>query len=569
MAREEMISPELQKNSIEEWARRKRRRIVKWVVDLDATGRNFKRKIMEAIGYVEDGTAKEIAVWKYSRFGRVRHGNAVNLERVERAGGQLESATEDIDARNAVGRFQRGMLLELAAFESDRAGEQWIETHQWRRDHGLPAMGRPRFGYTWHQRKRYEPDGTVTVHEERYEPDPKTSKVVEDLYLRYIAGESFRSLALWLNDEGHRTVRGDLWSGKAVKRYMDSGFPAGYLRLHLKTCPQGSFPHDCEQYELVRHPTLHHPAIISDDTWRQYQERRDFTRTAAPRARHAAYPLTSLVRCGLCNGAARRNVDHRGQARYVCLKRAERGQHSCPGTGLKSEVIEGAVRAKLAHFVDEINGAAGSAEVAVPGQRGRDSKDRRRAQLEESLAKLERSIVRHMRAYAMAEDDDPNGNLEKEYLATLRDLRAEKSALTEELAKLRADLEGGGQETTKAAAITVVEGLLEEWETLPPNRLNALLRKVVEKVILQPGNGTMEIYPTWTSEPWTWTDPQADKPKSKHAAVLAMREANPGVRPQQIVDQLAAQGVTVTAGYIRACVSRAARASRKRGDGGL
>jgi DNA invertase Pin-like site-specific DNA recombinase len=128
---EEKISDELQKAAIEDAARRRGRTIVKWIPDLDATGRNFKRRIMEAISAVETGSfegANEIWVWKYSRFGRNRHGVAINLARVEQAGGHLISATEEIDATTATGRFTRGMLFELAAFESDRIGEQWRET---------------------------------------------------------------------------------------------------------------------------------------------------------------------------------------------------------------------------------------------------------------------------------------------------------------------------------------------------------------------------------------------------------------------------------------------------------
>ena len=568
MLREEAISPELQRSAIQDWARRTGHRIVDWVEDLDKTGRNFRRRIMGVIERVESGEVKAIAVWKYSRFGRTRTGVSANLARVEKAGGQLISATEQLDARTAIGRFQRGMIMEFNAFESDRAGEQWMETHQWRRDHGLPAMGRPRFGYIWHQRRRFQPDGTVILQEERYEPDAVLQDVVAQLYTRYIAGEPFHSLALWLNDEGHRTVRDEFWTGKAVKRYTDSGFAAGYLRFHLKTCPEGSFPHECENYELTRHPTLHHPAIISDDTWRQYQDRRDFTKGAAPRARTASYPLTGLVRCGICENSARRSVGRKkGHVRYVCLARAEKGGHACPGTGVRAEVIETAARDVLAQFVEEIEGAASREGAAVPEQRHHDANVRRRTKLEETVSKLERSISRHMRVYAMAEEDDSDGALEKEYLATLRELRAEKSAATKELAKLRDEAEDGGAASKELAAVVVAKGLLAEWDTLPSDRMNVLLRRVVARIVLKPGNQAIDIYPAWGADPWRWTDPGAGKPKSKSAAVLAERAAHPGASNQEIADRLAREGVVVSVDYVRLCVSRAARLARARGGG--
>lgn len=500
LAREETISPELQRESITKWAQRTGHRIVDWVEDLDKSGRNFKRRIMGVIERVEGGEARVIAVWKYSRFGRTRTGVPANLARVEKAGGQLLSATEEVDARTAIGRFQRGMIMEFNAFESDRAGEQWAETHQWRRDQGLPAMGGERFGYVWHRRKIYQPDGTVTLQEERYEPDPGTAAVVTGLYTRYVTGTPFRSLALELNEQGHRTVRGVLWSAGSVKRYLDSGFAAGYLRFHRKNCPGEATAHSCNEYDLVRHPTLHHPALITDDTWQQYTDRRGFTRTAAPRARNATYPLTGLVRCGECQWSARRSADSRGirEVRYRCNRRWTRGPHACPGTSVMLSVIEASIKAFLVDVADETSADAASGSAESPtGQRRQDSEARRRAELEESVARLERSISRHMRAYAMAEDDGQDGELEREYLATLKELRLEKSAVKSQLADLVEDLESGGAEQRRAAAVPVAVGLLAEWDSMPAPRINVLLRQVISRVDLL-SDRSARVVPAWS-----------------------------------------------------------------------
>jgi len=499
LAREEMISPELQRESITKWAQRTGHRIVDWVEDLDKTGRNFKRRIVGVIERIEAGEARVIAVWKYSRFGRTRTGVPANLARVEKAGGQLLSATEEVDARTAIGRFQRGMIMEFNAFESDRAGEQWAETHQWRRDQGLPAMGGARFGYVWHRRKTYQPDGTVTLQEERYEPDPDTATTAADLYLGYITGRSFRSLALDLNEGGHRTVRGVLWSASSVRRYLDSGFPAGYLRFHRPSCPGAATAHSCDEYDLVRHPTLHHPALITDDIWRQYTERRGFTRTAAPHTRNAAYPLTGLVKCGECKGSAKRSVDVRRvrEVRYLCTSRNNMGPHACPGTSVMVSVIEASIKGFLAELADETcaDAASGSAEFLMR-QRRSDSEAQQRAELEESVAKLERSIGRHMRAYAMAEDDGPDGELEREYLSTLKELRLEKAAVKSQLAALVDDLESGGEEHRRAAAVPVAVDLLAEWDTMPAPRINVLLRQVISRVDLL-GDRSVRVLPAW------------------------------------------------------------------------
>ncbi|MEO3868201.1 recombinase family protein [Nonomuraea sp. B12E4] len=154
MTLEEKISPAIQRDAIGASAARRGYDIPPgrwpqggWTEDLDVSGRDFQRTITAAIAQVEKGAAKAILVWKYSRFGRNRMGNQLNLARLEAAGGELVSATEEVDSTTAVGKFTRGMLMGLAAFESDRAGEQWAEAYQNRLARGLPPIGGEYFGY--------------------------------------------------------------------------------------------------------------------------------------------------------------------------------------------------------------------------------------------------------------------------------------------------------------------------------------------------------------------------------------------------------------------------------------
>jgi DNA invertase Pin-like site-specific DNA recombinase len=501
LAREEMISPELQRASIESWARISGRRIVKWVIDLDATGRNFKRKIMKAISYIEDGTAKEIAVWKYSRFGRNRHGNAVNLERVERAGGQLESSTEQIDARSAVGRFQRGMLFEVAAFESDRAGEQWKETHNWRRANGLPSAGKPRFGYIWHPRKITNPDGSVTIQQERYEHNPSTAPIVAELYQRYVDGVGFDTLAKELNTAGIFTLRGSKWWGESLRTYMDSGFPAGYLRVHSPKCHCDPYLTACPNHDLVKvqpapgtDPAI--PPIISDDLWRAYAARRAQIKATAPRARKVTTPFSLLSRCSLCNGAATRTTV--GQYAYLhCNSRRRRGADFCTGVWISLKLAEAQLLAWLGEIAAGIEDAAeGEVAPLSPLAAGRE-KAPRVDELTKRREKLQRAVAKHMRTYALSEDDDPDGVLEKEYRSTLEDLREEKAEVEKQLVAVEAEqADQQARVDARAAAMPVIATLLEEWDTLAPENLNALLRQVVRCIKVKPGK-LIEPVPAW------------------------------------------------------------------------
>jgi len=498
MAREEMISPELQKSAIAEWAKRTNHRIDDWIEDLDKTGRNFKRRIMEAIERVERQEVRVIAVWKYSRFGRSRTGVPVNLARVEKAGGALLSATEEVDAKTATGRFQRGMIMELNAFESDRAGEQWKETHQWRRDSGLPASGRPRFGYVWYPRKVYSPDGTITIQDERYEINHDVAPVIAEAYQRYINGEGFKQIAKTLNDMGVPSARGMLWAADTVRRYMDSGFAAGYLRIHDPACEK-PYRSECPNHLLVKHPQKHHPEIISEEVWVAYQERRGLIRTTAPRSRRAAHPLSGLVRCGRCTFAARRKVAYGGYAYFVCNERKTKGQLACDGTAVSQNDAEAQVVSWLAKLSRELDSAADGKAVRIRGEEIKRA-DLEAARLQEQIDRIGRAINRHMKAYAMADDD--GDDLNAEYLATLSELRAERSAAAEALERVKRVQSDDDSAVVRLrlAAPRLAADLMTEWDTLPSWQLNALLRRLVARVVVM-ADKSVEVVPTWEAQP--------------------------------------------------------------------
>jgi len=197
--RDDLISPELQRTAIEDHARRSGIAIIDWREVLDESASRERSgwwaTLEEAIEQVEAGTLDVLVLWKYNRAARNRRRWAVALDRIEVAGGQIESATEGLDTTTSTGRLARGMLAELAAWEADKIGETWKETHARRTANGLPHSGRPRFGYLY-------------TREHGYQPDPETAPILVQMYERFAGGDSVRSIAKWLNTLGARTTRG-------------------------------------------------------------------------------------------------------------------------------------------------------------------------------------------------------------------------------------------------------------------------------------------------------------------------------------------------------------------------
>lgn len=493
--REEMISIDIQKNVVEEAAARRGRYVADWIIDEDATGRNFKRKVMRAIEIIEDPERpeRELWSWKFSRFGRNRHGVAVNLARIEDVGGELVSATEEVDARTAVGRFTRGMLLEIAAFESDRAGEQWKETHELRRNLGLPATGGKRFGYKWHPRVIPDGEGGWRTQEERYEVLVPQAEPALEAVQRYNAGKiGFGNIARRWNDLGLLNTRGAPWQDQTVRWFMDSGFAAGLLIAHKPDtgCRE---PGRCQKREHYDFRPAEHESIWSGDEWDAYRDRREARRITPARALTPVYPLAGLTKCGICQhsnpkSAAARTHDCKGIRAYAyrCGPRS-RGLVKHEPVWIRRVLIEGRVLEWLHDVRDEID-AIVSGRIVLPKPEIKPDVVKNRKRLERQLAKLQGALDRATTGYSM-------GDIPREsYLRTRDKLNADVAAAEDKLEAL------GPKEPEEPPSPVphreTILGLIAEWDTIDVASKRVILSSLIRRIELWPGD-RVEIVSTW------------------------------------------------------------------------
>lgn len=493
MMLEEKISPDIQRAAIKELARRRGFAIVKWVEDLDVSGRTFQRKIMDAIGDVEAGKAKAILVWKYSRFGRNRTGNQLNLARLEKAGGQLVSATEEVDASTAVGKLTRGVLLELAAFESDRTGEQWAEAFQNRLARGLPPLGQEQFGYIRRGRTRHplHHDRTLPAPEdgkERYEPDHAsgTASLLAEAYHRWIEERNFCKLADWLNDRGARTTTGAKWRPGELARVMDRGFAAGLIAVHHSDCRCGK-PRTCRNKEF--HQGAHEP-LISKEVWETYRRYRKITSAIPPRARHAIYPLTKLLKCGYCGTTMyAHKVAHSGTMGWVCgsIYRKRYDAPTCGTRFVTMDIVEQAVQQVLTEWLPDIEASAAQAAQELSVAPVEDSKA---AVLRRELERINRALERQTEL--LVAEVIP----ESAYIAVRDRLLREREQVQAELD----ELEEPAEPVDPAECVPVIEGLIQEWNSLPADRLRNILAEVISQVDVyreNPAKAWIVIHSVW------------------------------------------------------------------------
>lgn len=456
IAREDSISLELQEAACRAHCERRGYDVVMVEADPGISGRTFNRpavrRVMQA---VEDRGVDVVVLWKWSRLSRSRRDWAVAADAVDVAGGRIESATEDIDVSTSHGRLARGMLVEFAAFESERIGDQWKEAHARRVRKGLPATGKPRFGY------RRAGEG--------FEPDPETGPLLAELYRRYIAGESAYQLVKWLNDQGSRTVAGygtsgGDWSRRSVQRMLDSGFGAGLIRYHG---------------ELL--PGVHEPVITAEE-WEDYQaarRRRAITRGSE----RSQYLLSGLVRCSC---GATMNAGQFGWQRapkYRCKAAQEKRTHT--GGYVMAGVLETAVLDWMRGLVADLT-AATNTTVEIEAKRERTQLNVGRLHAEVTAA--EQSITRLTVQYA--EGKIP----EIAYTSALPELETKRDRL---LARITA---AEAEARTLPASVEQVSDLLAVWDILGVEQRREALRGLISHVKVFPGRpkSRVEVIPAWT-----------------------------------------------------------------------
>lgn len=444
-----MIAPELQRDATREHCARRGYDVVGVVEGIDESGSRARSawwpRLDAAIERVEAGEVDVIVVWELSRTARNRLRWAVALDRVEAAGGRIESATEPIDVTTAAGRFQRGMLAEMHAYRAEAIGEGWKATIARRRRAGLPHSARYRFGY------RPGADGLL-------EPDPETAPILAEAYRRYAAGAGLRALCTWLTALGIRTSRGGQFSHGTLGKTLDSGFGAGLLRVHDPDCttrhPAGTDVGRCPQRTYL--PGAH-PAIIDTAAWDAYLAARADRTTIAPRHRRASTPLSGIARCGACGYTLtyeREKTRQRGtQApRLSCLRTG------CRRSSVMYTVAEAAVLAWLPTVEGQMGAASASAEQSSSAAKVQAERAARAAT--DAARALAQLTVDHARRIV------PTSAYE-----------AARDALVAEQATAQASLD---QLTRRAAASSdhalAAAHLLETWGTAPPEELAPMLR---------------------------------------------------------------------------------------------
>lgn len=442
VAKEDSISHEIQENACRAHAKAKGYTVLRVETDPGISGLNLTRRkaLARTIEAVKSGEAQRVIVWRWSRLSRSRTHQAFLLSELETAGGQVESALEPMDS-SAAGRFSRGVMLEMAAFESEQKAETWKQAHERRDALKLPPHGRQYFGYT----------KTKTG----YEVDPATAPLLKEAYRMYTQDKvGFDTISRYLNAEAASSPSGTYIDAQSIRKTMDNPFSTGRYRFRGEL-KEGA-----------------HEAIITDGMWAAYQQARKDRSAVAPRATSNSHMLGGLAFCHLCGASMVRNTT-RGTNYFYCSRQRKGG--NCKGVSANWD----RVGLELVKWMSKNYAAMAS---ALPS--------------DEVLAKAEEAVQNAEAARDRAKANI-NDLLTRAVRFNLSDATVEEplKAFQAELAKAEEDLNQALiVQGSYVAPSSDLERVFKGWQTMDAFEKKAVVHRAVAKVIVHPEN-VVEIVP--------------------------------------------------------------------------
>lgn len=355
-------------------------------------------------------------------------------------------AGADVDIANGDGLMVLRLLAAVAANESASKSRRVRRKMDEVAASGMPHGGSNRpFGYD---------DDRITVR-------PAEAEVVRVLVARFLAGESLRSLATWLDTEGVRTVTGGPWKTVTVKAMLTSGRIAG-LREH--------------RGEVVG-PAVWE-AIITPA-----ERARVLARVAAAkvsgRRPPRRYLLSGLLRCGRCGNTLYSSA-RKTTRRYVCVSGPDHG--GCGRITVVAAPVEELIAAAVLYRLD-------TPELA-DALAGRAAQDEEAAALADGIAADREQLDELARLYA--ERAIPA----REWLAARNPIEERVRAGEQRLGRMTRS------ETLNGLVGNAVR-LREEWAALDLTRQHAIVAAVLDHAVIGPGtSGAPALDPNRVDPVW-------------------------------------------------------------------
>lgn len=168
---------------------------------------------------------------------------------------EFNSMQESFDTTTAIGRFVMDIIQRIAQLESEQIGERTYMGMAQKAESGSGLLGfNPPYGYS--------------IAENDLCIIPEEASVVQDIFSRYLAGETMSKIAWTLNKNEVPTRRGFMWTVWSISHLLHNPAYSGFRR-----------------WDGILVQSSHSP-IIDKGTFNSVQQL-IFTKTKNPKSRHS------------------------------------------------------------------------------------------------------------------------------------------------------------------------------------------------------------------------------------------------------------------------------------------
>lgn len=276
--------------------------------DRGVSGASTKRPALDAwLSDAEHGRAELLLAWDWSRISRTGLRSVARvLDVLDSSGARLVTLRDNLDSASPAFGIITAVMAETARAERDAIRDRVSSRQAADRARGRWIKPAP-FGYR--------------VADGRLVPDEQ-APILRDLVLRYIGGESFRSLVAMMNASGVKPPRADTWGVSSLRHIITSPSSAGMI------------PH---KGDVVRSDNGE-PIIVADPPVISLAEHRaalDRTKVNPQRkgsrpAEGVRHPLSGLVRCACGSPMVYQSRAGTGrQPRFRCAAPPTAGAPGC------------------------------------------------------------------------------------------------------------------------------------------------------------------------------------------------------------------------------------------------
>jgi DNA invertase Pin-like site-specific DNA recombinase len=337
---EGFISPTVQEDAIRAWAERTGVDVVMQPHELNVSGGTMDRPIFnDTMDRIRAGKAGGIVVYKTDRFARSLLGAITTLAELGKLGAMFASATEpELDYTEPTGRAFLQQMFVFAEYLRGTLKEGWAVAQREATERGIHIAPNGFLGYD-------------KVLGGKLVPNEQAPTVVE-AFLRRGSGESWGSLAVWLNDVAPKPD-GTLWTPQAVQRLCEKRVYRGEASRYVNQDVDGRGP--------IVVPDAH-PALVTEEQWRAANVKGRPVGGSLKGESDAL--LAGLIRCQGCRYSLSLGRGPKGERLYRCRRRHASGTCQTPAYVIAEAIEEHIEAAVLA----ELDGIA----RLVPDNRERD-----------------------------------------------------------------------------------------------------------------------------------------------------------------------------------------------------